>query len=32
VLRHLVTHAGTRNIVLESDLLERLRTSENVPA
>ncbi|HEX8490751.1 MAG TPA: WD40 repeat domain-containing protein, partial [Chthoniobacterales bacterium] len=31
VLRHLVTSAGTRNIVLESDLLERLRTSENVP-
>ena len=32
VLRHLVTNAGTRNIVLESDLLERLRTCENVPA
>jgi WD40 repeat protein len=31
VLRHLVTSAGTRNIVLESDLLERLRTSENIP-
>lgn len=32
VLRHLVTSAGTRNIVLEADLLERLRTCENVPA
>src|SRR5688572_6804506 len=32
VLRHLVTSAGTRNIVLESDLLERLRTSENIPS
>lgn len=32
VLRHLVTSAGTRNIVLEADLLERLRSSENVPA
>jgi WD40 repeat protein len=31
VLRHLVTSAGTRNIVLEADLLERLRTSENIP-
>ena len=32
VLRHLVTSAGTRNIVLEADLLERLRTCEQVPA
>jgi WD40 repeat protein len=32
VLRHLVTSAGTRNIVLEADLLERLRTCEHVPA
>lgn len=31
VLRHLVTSAGTRNIVLEADLLERLRTCEHVP-
>ena len=31
VLRHLVTSAGTRNIVLESDLLERLRLWENIP-
>lgn len=30
VLRHLVTSCGTRNIVLEADLLERLRISENV--
>ncbi|HEV2840439.1 MAG TPA: hypothetical protein VGW39_03860 [Chthoniobacterales bacterium] len=32
VLRHLVTSAGTRNIVLESDLLDRLRTCEDIPA
>lgn len=30
VLRHLVTSAGTRNIILESDLLERLSTCENI--
>jgi WD40 repeat protein len=30
ILRHLVTSAGTRNIVLEADLLERLQTCENV--
>ena len=32
VLRHLVTGSGTRNIVLESDLLERLSTFEKIPA
>ena len=32
VLRHLVTSAGTRNIVLEADLLERLQTCEKIPA
>jgi WD40 repeat protein len=32
VLRHLVTSAGTRNIVLESDLLDRLQASEKIPA
>jgi WD40 repeat protein len=32
VLRHLVTSAGTRNIILESDLLERLKTAEKIPA
>ncbi len=32
ILRHLVTSAGTRNIVLEADLLERLRVWEKVPA
>jgi len=31
ILRHLVTSAGTRNIVLEADLLERLQSSENTP-
>jgi len=31
VLRHLVTSAGTRNIVLEADLLERLQSSEKIP-
>jgi WD40 repeat protein len=31
VLRHLVTSAGTRNIVLEADLLERLNTCEKIP-
>ncbi|HSV62847.1 MAG TPA: hypothetical protein VLH83_05835, partial [Chthoniobacterales bacterium] len=30
ILRHLVTPAGTRNIILESDLLERLSTCEKV--
>jgi len=30
ILRHLVTSAGTRNIVLEADLLERLRTQEKI--
>ncbi|MEY2505254.1 MAG: hypothetical protein QOG27_1534 [Verrucomicrobiota bacterium] len=30
VLRHLVTNAGTRNIVLEADLLERLNTCEKI--
>lgn len=30
ILRHLVTSAGTRNIILESDLLERLNTSEKI--
>ena len=32
LLRHLVTSAGTRNIILESDLLERLNTCEKIPA
>jgi len=32
ILRHLVTSAGTRNIILESDLLERLRTQEKISA
>ena len=31
ILRHLVTSAGTRNIILESDLLERLETTEKIP-
>jgi WD40 repeat protein len=31
ILRHLVTSAGTRNIILESDLLERLQTAEKIP-
>ena len=31
ILRHLVTPAGTRNIILEADLLERLQTSEKIP-
>jgi WD40 repeat protein len=31
ILRHLVTSAGTRNIVLEADLLERLQLSEKIP-
>jgi WD40 repeat protein len=31
ILRHLVTSAGTRNIVLEADLLERLQASEKIP-
>lgn len=31
ILRHLVTSAGTRNIVLEADLLERLQSSEKIP-
>ncbi len=31
ILRHLDTSAGTRNIVLEADLLERLQTSEKIP-
>lgn len=31
VLRHLVTSAGTRNIILESDLLDRLNISEKIP-
>lgn len=31
VLRHLVTSAGTRNIILESDLLERLNYAEKIP-
>ena len=31
ILRHLVTSAGTRNIILESDLLERLNASEKIP-
>jgi WD40 repeat protein len=30
ILRHLVTSAGTRNIVLEADLLERLQASEKI--
>jgi WD40 repeat protein len=30
ILRHLVTSAGTRNIVLEADLLERLQSSEKI--
>jgi WD40 repeat protein len=30
ILRHLVTSAGTRNIILEADLLERLNTSEKI--
>jgi WD40 repeat protein len=30
VLRHLVTSAGTRNIILESDLLERLNHAEKI--
>jgi WD40 repeat protein len=32
ILRHLVTSAGTRNIILEADLLERLRMQEKIPA
>ncbi|MFN2624099.1 MAG: hypothetical protein ABR611_14780 [Chthoniobacterales bacterium] len=32
ILRHLVTSAGTRNIILEADLLERLNTCEKIPA
>jgi WD40 repeat protein len=31
ILRHLVTSAGTRNIILEADLLERLSTAEKIP-
>lgn len=31
ILRHLVTTAGTRNIILESDLLERLQAAEKIP-
>ena len=31
ILRHLVTPAGTRNIILEADLLERLQTAEKIP-
>ena len=31
ILRHLVTSAGTRNIILESDLLERLQSAEKIP-
>jgi hypothetical protein len=31
ILRHLVTSAGTRNIILEADLLERLQASEKIP-
>jgi WD40 repeat protein len=31
ILRHLVTPAGTRNIILESDLLERLQAAEKIP-
>jgi WD40 repeat protein len=31
ILRHLVTSAGTRNIILESDLLERLQAGEKIP-
>lgn len=31
ILRHLVTSAGTRNIILESDLLERLQAAEKIP-
>jgi WD40 repeat protein len=30
ILRHLVTGAGTRNIILEADLLERLSASEKI--
>jgi WD40 repeat protein len=30
ILRHLVTSAGTRNIVLEADLLERLQSSDKI--
>jgi WD40 repeat protein len=30
ILRHLVTSAGTRNIVLEADLLERLNVAEKI--
>ncbi|HZE12701.1 MAG TPA: hypothetical protein VE086_03000, partial [Chthoniobacterales bacterium] len=30
ILRHLVTSAGTRNIILEPDLLERLSTCEKI--
>lgn len=32
ILRHLVTPAGTRNIILEADLIERLNASEKIPA
>jgi WD40 repeat protein len=32
ILRHLVTSAGTRNIVLEADLLERLQVTEGIPS
>jgi WD40 repeat protein len=31
ILRHLVTSAGTRNIILEADLLERLESAEKIP-
>jgi WD40 repeat protein len=31
ILRHLVTSSGTRNIILESDLLERLQAAEKIP-
>jgi WD40 repeat protein len=31
ILRHLVTPAGTRNIILEADLLERLQSAEKIP-
>jgi WD40 repeat protein len=31
ILRHLVTPAGTRNIILEADLLERLQITEKIP-
>ncbi|HEX4640982.1 MAG TPA: hypothetical protein VH252_06320 [Chthoniobacterales bacterium] len=30
ILRHLVTSAGTRNIILESDLIERLSASDKI--